>query len=469
MSITRRHFVGSTLLTASAGMAIPSLAMARPSRRTADPVRVGVVGVRGRGRGHIKAFKDSPDAEVIAICDPDEGVIGPALDAVPDATYYKDIRAMLDSNEIDAVAVATPNHWHTLASIWALQAGKHVYVEKPLSHNLYEGRALVNAQKRYNLVVAHGTQSRSSQATVDAMQWIREGGLGGVFLARALCYKRRESIGKVAGPQTLPATLDYDLWTGPADKTPLMRTNLHYDWHWDFNTGNGDIGNQGVHQMDIARWGLGKTGFPNRVVSVGGRLGYDDDGNTPNTQVAVYDYDDARIIFEVRGLPTKGYRNTTIGVIFHCEGGYLRSAEYNRCVAYDHDGREIKVFEGGGNHFQNFLDAVRSGAELNAPVWDGHVSSGMCHMGNISYMLGEPAGLLEREMALGRAVDVNEAFARYQVHLLTNGVDPASQYNVGPALAFDPDAERFIGPNAEQANALMTRPYRDGFRVPENG
>ena len=465
-SFTRRHFLGTTLV-AGAGLAMPAASFAG-LRRRADPVRIGVIGVRGRGRAHIGAFRDSPDAEVVAICDCDEGVIGPALDAVPDARYYKDLREMLDADDIDAVSIATPNHWHTLAAIWAVQAGKHAYVEKPISHELLEGRALIAEADRAGLVVAHGTQARSHQATIEAIQWLQEGGLGEIRLARGLCYKRRESIGKVDGPQQPPATCDYDLWTGPADMQPLMRANLHYDWHWDFNTGNGDVGNQGVHQMDIARWGLGKTGLPSRVRSCGGRLGYVDDGNTPNTQVAVFDYDDgARIIFEVRGLVTPGYRDTTIGVIFHCEGGYLRSAEYAKLTAHDHDGKVIRTFEGGGNHFQVFLDAIRSGAPLTADVRDGHVSAGMCHMANISHKLGATVPVYEREMALGNDIELSDAFARFQAHLAANGIEREATVHLGPTLAFDTTTERFTGELAEQANALQTRAYRDGFRVPD--
>jgi predicted dehydrogenase len=463
--LTRRHFIGGTL---AAGLSLPGIATARVVRR-ADPVRLGVIGVRGRGRAHIGDFKESADAEVIAICDADEGVIGPALDAVPDATYYKDVREMLDRADIDAVSIATPNHWHTLAALMALDAGKHVYVEKPISHNLHEGRVLARAAARSSRVVVHGTQARTHVATIEAMQWLREGGLGEVKLARGLCYKRRESIGKVDGVQQPPATCDYDLWTGPAEKRPLMRKELHYDWHWDFNTGNGDIGNQGVHQMDIARWGLGKTGFPRRVRSCGGRLGYDDDGNTPNTQVAVFDYDDgARVIFEVRGLVTKGYRDTTIGVVFHCEGGQLVSAEYAKVIAYDHDGREIRTFEGGGNHCQMFLDAIRSGAPVTADARDGHVSAGMCHMANISHMLGTGQALAGREAALGADIDLSDAFARFQMHVVENGLDPkATEYSLGPSLEFDAATESFVGGDADRANALQTRAYRDGFRVSE--
>jgi len=375
---------------------------------------------------------------------------------------------MLDDDSIDAVSIATPNHWHSLAAIWALRAGKHVYVEKPLSHNIHEGRVLVSVAKDSGRVVQHGTQARSMQATRDAIQWLREGGLGEVKLARALCYKRRKSIGKVDGPQQPPATMDYDLWTGPAELQPLMRASVHYDWHWVFNTGNGDIGNQGVHQMDIARWGLGRDSLPRRVVSCGGRLGYDDDGNTPNTQIALFDYGDQELIFEVRGLETGGYRKTHIGVVFHCEAGYLVSGSYGELHAFDHDGVVIKSFRGTGNHFQDFLDAIQSGdpSAVHAGTLDGHLSASLCHLANISYRLGQPQRLAHTDSPFAASGAANESFRRCCEHLTQNGIDPSTtDFAMGPSLTFDPERERFSGEHAGPANALLTRPYRGSFDV----
>ena len=283
-NVSRRRFLEQSMLATAAAMVpvAPTKALA-PARRSVSPneiIRVGVIGVRGRGRAHVGEFKKSPDTEVVAICDPDEGVIEGAMNAVPSATYYRDIRKLLEDQSIDAISIATPNHWHSLAAIWALQAGKHVYVEKPISHKLFEGQKVVEAARKYGKVIQHGTQSRSNEATREAITWLHEGGLGKISIARGLCYKRRESIGKVEGTQQPPTTLDYDLWTGPAQLLPLQRKQLHYDWHWVFNTGNGDIGNQGVHQMDIARWGLNKSEFPMSITSIGGRVGYEDDGET---------------------------------------------------------------------------------------------------------------------------------------------------------------------------------------------
>ncbi len=314
----------------------------------------------------------------------------------------------------------------------------------------------------------HGTQARSAKATQDAMNWLHSGGLGKVMIAQALCYKPRASIGKVDKPQKPPASLDYDLWTGPAELGPLMRKNLHYDWHWVFNTGNGDIGNQGVHQMDLARWGLGQTELPRSAVSCGGRLGYDDDGNTPNTMVSLFDYGDQKLIFEVRGLKTAPFYDTNIGVVFHCEGGYLVSSSYNKVVAFDHEGQVVKTFVGGGDHFQNFLDAIKSGkpGDLNSEILEGHLSSALCHLGNISYQLAEPQRLDTTDEPFAGERAANECFIRFRDHLSENGIDPKqTDYDMGPVLAFDSRSEKFVGDRAAEANALLTRRYREPFVI----
>lgn len=479
---TRREFLEDTLLAAAAAAGTlplvgcqgtgsnqePAPVEKPTSKPSKDVIRMGVIGVRGRGRAHVGAWKKSPDARVVAICDPDSAVIGGAMRAVPDAAYYKDMRKMLENPEIDAVSIATPNHWHSLATLWALQAGKHVFVEKPVSHDVHEGRLVVDAARSTGLIVQHGTQSRSTKATVDAMAWLHSGGLGKVKVARGLCYKRRKSIGKVLGDQQPPSTCDYNLWIGPSPMVPLHREHLHYDWHWDFHTGNGDLGNQGVHQMDIARWGLGMDRLPDRVVSLGGRLGYDDDGNTPNTMISQYDYGDQQIIFEVRGLKTGPYRTAHIGVVFHCEHGYLVSTAYTKAVAFDLDGKVIRTFTGGGNHWQNFLDAVKNNdtSIQDAPILEGHLSAGLCHLGNISYLLGREETLMSTDDPFGDREAANETFRRMKKHLTDNGLDAAKTlYEMGPALAFDPKTERFTGERAEDANALLHRPMREGFTV----
>ena len=479
MTQTRREFFDTLLAAAAAGAttfgAQPLLAR-NPRCSPNETIRVGVAGVRGRGRAHIGAFKNMDNVEVVALCDPDEAVVDLARKSVPDAKYHKDIRSMLDDDSLDVIAIATPNHWHSLASIWALQAGKHVYVEKPLSHDVYEGRALVEIAASSGLVVQHGTQARSAKATREAMQFLHDGGLGKVSVARALCYKRRGSIGKVDGPQQPPSSVDYKLWCGPAGDHPLTRRNLHYDWHWNFATGNGDLGNQGVHQMDIARWGLGVGTLPTHIQSVGGRVGYVDDGNTPNTQLALFDYGEQQLIFEVRGLKTPGYKGASIGVVFEGEKGYLVSASYNRVQAFDREGQAIATFEGGDNHFGQFMECVRANdpGAVNATPLEGHLSSALCHLGNISYKLGLPTpvgdlGNSFDKFPNGAGLEIGaEAIDRFGKHLADNNIDTKKEFGlVGPALTLDPKAERFHGERANEANQLLRKPPVDGFMVPD--
>jgi hypothetical protein len=372
------------------------------------------------------------------------------------------------------VSFATPNHWHSLGAIWAIQAGKDVYVEKPVSHNVWEGRQLVKAARKYNRIVQAGTQCRSSSGVAEAIQYVRDGNLGKLLRARGFCYKRRPSIGKVDGPQPVPASIDYDLWCGPAPKEPLMRKRLHYDWHWVWPTGNGDLGNQGIHQMDMCRWILGEQELSPRVWSVGGRLGYVDDGTTPNTQIVFHDYAKAPLIFEVRGLPSKEgsremdrYMGVDIGAIADCEGGFMVIPNYTSARILDKDGKEIKQFKGSSSHFGNFIDAVRSRrmGDLKAEVLEGHLSSALCHTGNISYRLGKLHTPEETREALRTKPDLAEAYGRMEEHLGANGVDvhktPAT---LGEMLKMDAKAEQFKANRA--ANKLLTREYRAPFVVP---
>ena len=350
------------------------------------------------------------------------------------AGQHGDIRKLLENNDIDAVSIATPNHWHSLAAIWAIQAGKDVYVEKPVSHNVWEGRQLVNAARKHNRIVQTGTQSRSSTGLIEAMQWLHDGNLGKIKVARGLCYKRRPSIGKTSGPQSTPPTVDYDVWTGPAPMEPLRRAKLHYDWHWVWPTGNGDLGNQGIHEMDVARWALGESQLSPRILSVGGRLGYEDDGTTPNTLIVYHDYPAAPLIFEVRGLPARTgsnkmdqYRGASIGIVIDCEHGYMVIPSYERVNVFDKDGKQFKTFEGKEGHYANFIQAVRSRkvSDLHADILQGHLSSALCHTGNISYRLGKqmpPDALRE---AVRDTPEMSETLGRMQEHLGVNGVNLA--------------------------------------------
>jgi len=440
-----------------------------------DQLRIAVVGVNGRGKEHVSGFAGRPDCVVATICDADEAVIGEAM-RIAEKKQHKtpkfeqDIRKVMEDKTIDIVSIATPNHWHALAAIWAMQAGKDVYVEKPVSHNISEGRRIVETARMLNRICQTGTQIRSSTGVREAMDFLHSGELGKVQVSRGLCYKTRNSIGKVDGPQEPPKTMNYDLWCGPAPfKPPHRKTEhgtVHYDWHWFWDYGNGDLGNQGIHQMDVARWGLGKNELAKSVISVGGRFGYVDDGQTANTQICVFDYGDSELIFEVRGLKTDPYKNARVGNVFHCAEGYLVLGSYEGAIAFDPNGQVIKKFGGGGDHFSNFLQAVRSRKmeDLHADILEGHLSSALCHLGNISYRLGKPQPFSQKSHAFGDDKEAYETLARMEQHLKTNSV-PLDQtsYQVGRKLAFDPKSERLV--HDKEADAMLTREYRKGFEI----
>ena len=356
------------------------------------------------------------------------------------------------------------------------------FVQKPASHNIFEGRKMVEAARKYQRIVQCTSGSRERSGIREAVAFAREGNLGKIVFIQGVNFKPRTSIGKVNGPQPIPKTLDYDLWSGPAPIVPVHREYLHYDWHWEWLYGNGDLGNMGIHYLDGCRMATGQERLSRHVISIGGRFGYDDDGETPNTQIVFLDYEPAPIIFEVRGLPkNKSFLNTPwdrkakttmdtcsgiqIGLIVHCEGGYLANNK-----AFDHDGKLIRQFRSPGpNLYENFIETVRNRrvTELKADVLEGHLSAALMHMGNISYRLGKttaPGEIAERihghkELAL--------SFDRFRAHLDANGIDlNKTPTALGPMLTMDSDAERFVGEFASEANQLVSRPYRAPFVVP---
>jgi predicted dehydrogenase len=487
----RRRFLKSSLL---AGAALQLSCAPERGRHSASPapgsaqlnprganedIRYAVVGFHGRGQDHLKGMRKVKGARLVALCDVDRDVLDKQVKIARGLNErveaYTDIRKLLENKDLDAVTFATPNHWHCLGAIWAVQAGKDVYVEKPVSHNVWEGRQLVNAARQYNRAVQVGTQIRSNPGVVEAIAWLREGHLGKILCARGLCYKKRDSIGQAGGPQPIPPSIDYDLWCGPAPKGPLLRKRLHYDWHWVWPTGNGDLGNQGIHQMDLARWALGEADLAPRVLSLGGRLGYQDDGTTPNTQIIFHDYPTAPLIFEVRGLPERAgakemdnYYGASIGLVVDCEGGRMVIADYESARVFDKDGKRIKEFKGAASHFENFISVVRSRkySDLRGNVLEGHVSSALCHTGNISYRLGRTLPPEEIRDAVKDNKQLAESLGRMETHLAANNVDlHQSPATLGLLLNVDPKAERFVG-NAP-ANEMLTREYRAPFVVPE--
>jgi len=456
-----------------------------------EDIRVAIVGIRGKGSHHISMFRDIPGVRVTALCDADTEILDREQKKFDERSEkvrsIVDVRKILDDKNIDAIVTATPNHWHALLTIWACQAGKDVYVEKPASHSIWEGRKMVEAVEKYNRIAQVGMHSRSGEAIRQALEYIRQGNLGAIKVVRGFCTKPRRSIGKVCGPQPIPGTVDYDLWSGPAALKPLMRKRLHYDWHWVWDTGNGDIANQGVHEMDLCRWALGQNQLPPRVMSIGGRFGYDDDGETANTQMAVFDYKPAPLIFEVRGLPTarrhrddpkawgsnmSHYKGIRIGIAIECENGYYAGGGGGGWV-YDNDGKKIRQFTGEGcdRHQANFIAAVRSRktTDLNAPVIDGHLSAALCHMANISHRLGTSSVPKQIRGAIKDICGAADSYERFQDHIFANEINlEKTPVIAGPWLDFDASSERFTGESfAKWANAMIKDPYREPFVVPE--
>jgi predicted dehydrogenase len=419
---------------------------------------MAVIGFNQRGKSHIEAWTKMSGVRLTALCDVDHDILDAEVKKCADkgvqVEAYTDIRKLLESKNVDAVSIATPNHWHALAGIWAMQSGRDVYLEKPVSYDIWEGQQLLAAAKRYGKIVQAGTQSRSSHGIREAVEWVQAGNLGKIIVSRGLCYKRRASIGKTEGPQPVPASVDYDLWVGPAPMKQPRREKFHYDWHWFWDYGAGDIGNQGIHEVDVARWFLGEKTVSPRAISVGGRFGYVDDAETPNTLIAFHDYARAPLIMEVRGLPEKTgskrmdkYQGADIGIVVECEGGHVTVPDYNSAKAFDKDGKEIKSFEGSTSHFENFIQAVRSRQEsdLHAPIIEGHLSTALCHISNISYRLGRLHSQDEiREKIQGNR-EMAATYDRMSEHLAANGIDLGNtQATLGEVLAIDTASEKFV-------------------------
>jgi predicted dehydrogenase len=418
-----------------------------------DRVRMAVVGIHGMGQSHIAAYNALPNVEVAALCDVDENLFPGVIEKhftkknrrAPKT--YTDVRKMVEDKEIDGFSVVTPNHWHTLAAIYGIQAGKHVSVEKPCCHNFYEGRKLVEASKKYRVLVQDGAEQRSNPCSQTMAQFLHEGGLGEVYMAKGLCYKWRKTIGHFED-EPVPKGVHYDLWLGPAPARPFNKNRFHYEWHWNWDFGNGDMGNQGVHEMDIARWGLGVT-LPTKISAMGGHVMFNDDQQTPNVLMAMYEFpnpdgggDKKKLLqFEVRhwvsnsedGMwmkkaGTDGYMATsagnTVGNLFFGSKGYMAKG-VNEWRTFMGEKREPgPTGKGAGNHYEVFANAIREPkpAEFNKSIQEGFYSCALIHLGNISYRLGR-------------------------------------------SLEFDPATMTFK--NDKEANAMLTREYRAPFIVPE--
>ena len=417
----RRTFLKSSALAAG-------LATAASAKRVVganDRVRVAVVGLHGRGWDHVKGYQAVPGVEIAYFCDADENVINKRLDecdkmGIAKPKTHFDIRKLLEEKDVDALSVATPNHWHSLMGIWTAQAGKDLYLEKPCSHNWWEGRQLVNAVDKYKIVCQHGSQCRSSVAIREAMDNMQSGLVGDLYMARGLCYKWRPTIGH-ALPEPVPPGVHYDLWTGPAPLKPFTKNRFHYNWHWIWDTGNGDLGNQGIHEVDLARWGMGVV-LPTKVTAMGGHFLFDDDQQTPNDINVSYEFSTPEgkkkmITFEVRGwmtnheagigtsefsgggVPSAGLnvgkvsRPSTIGNLYYGSKGYMAISNYDSYKTWlgeEQTPGPSRTYPVRAEHFANFIDCVRSRniANLHAPILEGHYSSTLVHLANASYRLG---------------------------------------------------------------------------------
>ena len=472
---SRRTFLRGSAAAIGAGFAIGGTRASGRIIGANETINIAVAGLNGRGGSHVGEFSGMENVRITHLVDPDVRTFDKRVMQVSERggnapETVQDIREVLDNPDVDAVSVATPNHWHSLMTIWACQAGKDVYVEKPCSHNIHEGRIAVEAAKKHDRIVQHGTQSRSSRQWAKIAEIAESGRFGKLLVSRALCYKPRGSIGFKPTEQP-PSEVDFGLWLGPAQDHPYHGNLVHYNWHWFWDFGNGDIGNQGVHQMDIARWMIPGATYPESVVSLGGRFGYEDQGQTPNTQVSVMDYGDTLLVFEVRGLETDEYRHTKVGNILHFEEGVIADNKFfSKGEGDGEDLPDVDASRGPGDgNFGNFIAAIRSRKveDLNAPILEGHISSALCHLANISYQVGEPKSFDSVEDALGTDEAVKETVGRMEEHLKDdNGLQlEGMQYRLGRRLEFDGKAERFV--DAPRANELLSRDYRAPFVVPE--
>ena len=476
MSLTRRQFAKRAAATASA-LAIPMVASPRVLGAN-EELLVGVVGLGGRGVGaHLPGMQNQKGVRVVAISDPDKRRMAAAAQSF-EARYhlrveqYQDMRSLFERKDIVAVANATQNYWHGLSTIWACQAGKHVYVEKPLSHYIWEGRQMVNAARKYGRIVQCGTQHRSNGSFRAMARWIRAKNLGAIKYITAFANKRRVSCGKRSEALEIPASINYDLWCGPARMLPIFRDRLQYDCSFDWNTGDGESCNQGVHEIDMARLVLGDIeDLPRRAISIGGRFVFNDACDVPNTQIIYYDFPEAPVLYEVHNMTrAKGddrmpdFRGRSVGVVVDCEGGWV---DLYGSTAYDKQGKKITTIHAPGeDHFANFIKAVRSGKkeDLNADVLVGHLSTRICHVGNISYRVGARASVQETRRRIQGVPVFEEMYARFLEHLKAHEVDPDTAI-LGQWL--ECDTARECIKDHPQANELVRGYYRPPYVVPD--
>ena len=481
MPQSRRHFLG-------AGAAAGSLLLlgTRASGRVKaanDRVRIAVIGCNGRGKSHLDGWTGCENVEVAYVVDPDKNVLTRTLaglekklgaDRVPQGVA--DFRHVLDDKSVDAISIAAPNHWHSLMTILGAQAGKHVYVEKPLSHDVVEGRVAVEAQKKYGVVVQHGTQRRSDATTAGLHEALKSGKLPRLKIAYGYCCKPRGSIGTKA-PSDPPANLDWNLWKGPAVIDRYHPNFVHYNWHWFWETGNGDLNNQGTHQLDVARWAIDDDQtHPVRAIAVGGRFQWNDQGTTPNTMFAMAEYPNGQIVlFNVRNVNYKGYQSQVYNEYYLEDGSMISGDGRYKIRRPGSDSFEDLKIEPGrvtpGGNWKSFITAVRAGdpALANGGARAAHEGCVVGHLMNNSYRLGTEVPFTAKAAdAFGDRPEVAEHFTRLHA-IMRDGVgvpETGSTYRLGPMLTFDPATERHTGPHADAANALLKDRNNPGFEIP---
>jgi predicted dehydrogenase len=476
--LNRRFFLQQS---AAAGAAL----LARPAvgRNVNEKLNIGYIGTGGRANELLPLFRDLHDVRIAALCDVDAERLDETAKKYPDAKQYGDLRKLIEDKNVDAVVIATCNHWHALAAIWAMQAGKDVYVEKPLSHNHWEGQQVVNSARKLDRIVQLGTQQRSDPMQAELKEYLHEKkALGEIKHAQVCRFGPRQPIGKRSTPLDVPKTVNYDLWLGPGRDEPIYRDKLHYDWHWDWNTGNGELGNWGVHVLDDAVNVVlrDQCPYPKRIAAAGGRLVWNDAGETPNVVFAFYDTGSIPILFGLSNLPNGPdakrrlqVEDVSTGYVIQCEGGYYEGGRGGGS-AHDKDGKLIRKFKGdaGKAHQRNFVDAVfaHDRKKLNAEVEVGHRSTAWCNLADVAQRAG---GEYDHDKAVAVRKDFepwDQLITLVENHLKKNSVDLAkSKFQLGPVLEFDSKAQKFAGSDSGTANGYLKREYRKGFEVPAMG
>ena len=484
--INRRQFLKRSLSATAASYAVlSSSSHLMPSVLGAnDEIRVAVAGIRGRGNGHINHFSSLPGVKIVALCDPDTEVLKQRVEGYKaksgsaDVKGYTDVRDILDRKDVDALVIAAPNHWHSLMTVWACQAGKDVYVEKPVSHSIWEGRKMVEAARKYKRVVQAGTQQRSCPAVIEAAADIQAGKYGKVKWVHCSKLGARSTIGKVTTPQPVPANIDYNLWAGPAPMSPVMRKSFHYDWHWQWNWGDGEMANWGVHYLDDLHHLLGWSDIPTKVIAAGNRFAWDDNGQTPNMHFALMYHDGLPVVVDIRNLPDPKRRGGNGGAVYlksrggnyiQCENASIRLSRGGG-GAYDNDGNRIKQYKGdaGEHHAQNFIDCMRSrrSEDLAAEIAVGHQSTAICHQANLAWRAGADASVDEVRAHMKDHEDALNTLADMLEQLDGNSVDLKKEpFVLGPQLTYDRQQERFVGAHADKANQYVKCSYRAPFVI----